>query len=236
MGALEELRDEVNGKRRRFFNVSKEAADLFKKWLADYHKAPTLEKVLNQYEMPDLRDGRYVLASFRYEGKHMVAETTVLPRARRGKNSISLRPASPWDEHGESRGFNSEVMYLVAKFAAIGADCEKLRLCPWCGDCYVARGARKYCSALHGRRAAAARIVGAKYDEKRNKRIAACHAAYTKYQTLRPKPRMPEAEYVLREANRHLPRAYKIGGPRMQTNFITRNATAIGMPKTKGAK
>jgi hypothetical protein len=210
---LEELRDVANGKRRRFFNVSPKAAALFKQWLGDYHAAPTLKEVLDQYEMGHLLEG-FLRPCLRYEGKRVVVESGL--------------PPAP----GEGSGFNAEVMYLVAKFV-ITANCEKLRLCPRCGTCYVRSGAKKFCSGLCGRRAATARIVGAANSKKRNDRIDACRDAYAKYQALSQERRelTPADEYVLREANRHLHHSQKIGGPKRQVNFITRNAEAIGIKK-----
>jgi hypothetical protein len=220
MEQLQYLRDVVNGKRRRFLNVSSKAAAFFKQWLGDYHTADTLEDILNQYEMGCLLDDCLHVHA-RCVGKRVEVEFG--------------RPPAPWDgNRSEPYNFNGEVEYLVLTFVTT-PKCERLRLCPQCGTCYIARGGQKFCSGLCGRRAASKRIVNEHYSSKRERRIAACRAAYAKYQTLNPKPRQTVAEYVLHEANRQLPRNQKrddkIGGPKMQVNFITRNAAAIGIPK-----
>jgi hypothetical protein len=222
METLQYFCDVVNGKRRRFFNVSPRAAAFFKQWLADYHAASTLEDVLNEYEMGL---DEYLRVRARCVGKRVEAEFA--------------GPKAPWhDNRSEPYHFNDEVMYLISSFVTT-PKCERLRLCPECESCYVARGGQKFCSGLCGRRAASRRIVNEHYSSKRERRIAACRAAYTKYCAENPEPQTPieiqkAAEYVRREANRHLPSGYKFGGMKMQVNFITRNAEAIGIPK--GAK
>jgi hypothetical protein len=220
MATLQELCDIANGKRRRFFNVSPKAVDLFKKWLVDYHAAETLQEVFDQWEGMDSVTDNYLQARLRCEGKRGVVEF--------------VRPRAPWDNNSSSNGpynFNDEVMYLVLLFLTT-PNCERLRLCPECEKCYVALRSKKYCTSLCGRRAASRRIVGENYKAKRKARIDECRTAYAKYRTLNPKPRQTRDEYVLREANRHLRRAgYRLGGEKMQVNFITRNAETIGIPK-----
>lgn len=216
METLQSLCDVVNGKRRRFFNVSPRAAELFKKWIADWHTASSLDEVLDEWEMgPVLNDHFSVWTSC--EGKCVRAEA---------------RPRAPWDDNRrEPYTLNDELLYLVLSFLS-EPRCERLRLCPECEKGFVAlRPQQKYCGSRCGRLAASRRAVGDAYTAKRTRRIKACRAAYVKYRELKVKPRESEAEWVLKVANRHLRDDEKLGGTNLQVNFITRNAKVIGIPK-----
>lgn len=222
METLQYLRDVANGKRHRFFNVSPKAVDLFKRWIADWHAAATLEEVFDQWEMGAALDDRL--------------HVRLLCKGKRGVVEFA-HPHSPLDRNKNTSEpyVNDELLYLVLKLVTTPS-CERLRLCPECEKHYIAiRPQQKYCGSKCGRLAASRRVVGKNYEDKWDRRIKACRAAYAKYRTLKPKPREAVEEYVLHEANRLLPKAHKeddkMGGPKMQVNFITKNAKAIGIPK-----
>jgi len=223
MEALKYLCDVANGKRRRFFNVSAKAVELFRKWVLDWHNAQTLEEVLDNWEMAHVLED-YVQTRTEYDGKKLQVKIA--------------QPRAPWtnDSVTESVNVNDELVYLVLLLIT-APGCERLRRCPECGIWLVApRLSQKFCGSMCGRRSAARRTVTSNYAREHERKTKACKEAYEKYHKLKIKPRKSAAEYVLAEANRHLPAAYKIGGVKLQLNFITHNAAAIGLPVSRPHK
>lgn len=218
MDSLEYLCNVTNGKRRRWFNVSAKAAALFRKWVQDWHKATTLEEVLDQYEMGHVLEDK-VRAVVSCVGKSVQVGVA--------------KPRAPWaDGDNGPYHLNDELVYLVLLLVTT-PQCERLRQCAECGVWFVApRRSQKCCIGECSRRAASRLTAAKHYSTMRNARIVACRTAYARYQGLNAKPRKPVAEYVLAEANRHLHPEYKMGGANARVNFITRNAEAIGIPRS----
>jgi hypothetical protein len=216
---LRDLCDLANGKRRQWFNVSAKAASLFQRWVQDWHEAKTLEDVLDRWEMWDAFDDHALRVSTKCVGKKLQIDKVL--------------PETPWssDWRTDPKNLNEQVLYLVLSLLTT-PDCERLNRCPECEVWYVARRkSQKYCCSQCGRRAASRRIRKSSNAEKHDVRIGACRAAWTKYRKLMRIPRKSAAEYILGEANRHLPVAYRLGGSKRQVNFITHNAREIGIPK-----
>lgn len=150
---LQSLCNIANGKRRRFFDVRPEAAKLFKQWVGEWHAAATLEKVLQQWAPMGAMLDEHIEPRVHCVGKQIQTEFVV--RRPRGNN------------------VNDDLLYLVLSLVT-KPRCERLRLCPECGICYVApRLSQKYCSGLCGRRAAMRRIAEKKYQGKRNQKLQA---------------------------------------------------------------
>ena len=219
MDTLQYLCDVANGKRRHWFNVSARATTLFRDWVQDWHASKTLEEVLDLWEMGHIVDD-CIRVRTKCAGKRLDIGEIV--------------PNSPWTDDGltESGSINDELLYLVLSFVT-APQCERMRRCPACEKWFIAgRLSQKYCGSQCGRRLSSRRIVGSSNAKKRSERIKACRNAYAMYCRKGKKPRGSAAEYVLVQANRHLPTDYRFGGPKMRVNFITHNAKAIGIPLT----
>lgn len=226
METLETLRDAANGKRRRFFNVSLRAATLFKEWLTDWRDATTLAQVLDRWEMGHLLD-KHLEVRTRHVGKHIQPEI--------------VRPRAPWDGQSKEPLVNDELLYLVAALLTT-SKCERLGVCPYCGICFIATGKPKtYCTGVHGRLAAAKRILNKNYTDTRDKKIEFVDAANREYEQL-PKSKREKYEWKKWVADRAtdlmLQRRHPLtkNEKRITRNFISYAVKAKDVTPRKGEK
>jgi hypothetical protein len=206
------LRDVANGKRRAFYPdqpVSAEAAAMFKDWFS------TEDKPVHDLELDPMP-----LLEINPNNLHLGAV---------GWDPVSVQ--DPWTRNGRRRKPTTEeqVLFLMAK-TLVAPNNGLLRLCPWCGDLFVAgRSDKEYCSRGCKSRALSGEFIKNMQAEIKAERVRLCKEAYPKYKGTK-EPLTNTAKYV----NTHRPEGRRLQDWGLITkNFVSHNFKEIGIRESE---